>query len=361
MTQTPLVNVKIGKAQDLGFDPDGGPWVVLCLRHNTVLNVKSRDAARGFAREITSFCEDCRDNPDSDTPLNVEPDYDFTGNNQDDSDMNATADRLIAEAVAAEAVADEPVVADEPTPIVGTFHASDTPAVHNAASISNMYFRAVCGSTFLMGEPASQDDPGMCEYCAAGTTAPAEPAVKVRKQRVVRERAPKAEKLPKEPKPAREPKPAKEPKVVAVAEPEPEPKHGELARSLYESAETFITAVVADGSVPDARIGVDLLEAKLSVLKAMLPRRKVGRPTGARSGLVRQSASVQPSDELALMRPFAEAGDRRAKDILAHVTAYVPGQDCAFCLERGRSTRHAYATAFCSIGRELRAAARRAE
>ena len=46
-----------GTAEDLGLDPDGGKWVVICEKHATVVNVPTLRAAR--STRTTDFCEAC--------------------------------------------------------------------------------------------------------------------------------------------------------------------------------------------------------------------------------------------------------------------------------------------------------------
>ena len=149
--------------------------------------------------------------------------------------------------------------------------------------------------------------------------------------------------------------------MVAAPEPAPEPKYTDETAVLHDYVSDLLVALEDTPSVPDAQALVAFLEPALVKLRAMLPRRRVGTVTGARSGLVKQSATVNPSEQLERARVYAEAGDKRAQAILDHVAAYVPGEDCSYCLEHhGKTTRHGYATAFCSIGREVTAMANRA-
>ena len=48
-----------GTADDLGLDPDGGRWVVICEDHYTLVNVDTLARARNTA--TSEFCEACRE------------------------------------------------------------------------------------------------------------------------------------------------------------------------------------------------------------------------------------------------------------------------------------------------------------
>ena len=48
-----------GRADDLGVDPEGGPWAVICEDHATILNVPTGALARTTA--TVEFCDECRD------------------------------------------------------------------------------------------------------------------------------------------------------------------------------------------------------------------------------------------------------------------------------------------------------------
>lgn len=43
------------RATAAGLDPAGGPWVVICNEHSSVVNVETRAAARTISHE--DFCE----------------------------------------------------------------------------------------------------------------------------------------------------------------------------------------------------------------------------------------------------------------------------------------------------------------
>jgi len=51
--------VTVGHAEDLGLDPDGGNWYVLCEEHGSVCNFETRAAADRHAPE-PAWCEDCQ-------------------------------------------------------------------------------------------------------------------------------------------------------------------------------------------------------------------------------------------------------------------------------------------------------------
>lgn len=51
------VPVTVGRALDLGLDPDGGKWVVICEHHSTVVNVDTKAAA--LAVRSDEFCAAC--------------------------------------------------------------------------------------------------------------------------------------------------------------------------------------------------------------------------------------------------------------------------------------------------------------
>lgn len=333
---------RYGRPADFGFESES-PWAANCPLHNTNAEQPTRDGARELAKNTAEFCDDCADNqdPEGETPMdNAEPDFEFPAPRHLDpepedlepergADLSTLLDGLDMEPAT-------PVA----EPVLGTFFANGSGVAHNAVAIQGLYFTSVCGKSTLMGESADPNDPAMCTYCLTGVAAPADKVVKERK---VREpRAPRAE------------------KPVAVHEPAPEPKYVDEANALADFVTDLLVAVQDAQSVPDAARLVEILEPALVTCKAMLPRRRVGAITGSRSGLVRQSATSNPSEQLEQMKVFADAGDKRAVTILEHVAVYTPGEDCSFCLANGRQTRHGYSTAFCSIGRELRAAANRA-
>ena len=43
---------RIGKAKDLGCDPDGGKWVVICDTHGMIFNAKTLDSAKFQAKTL---------------------------------------------------------------------------------------------------------------------------------------------------------------------------------------------------------------------------------------------------------------------------------------------------------------------
>ena len=48
-----------GTAADLGMDPDGGKWVVICDEHHTCVNVDTK--AQAAKMHTSEFCEECED------------------------------------------------------------------------------------------------------------------------------------------------------------------------------------------------------------------------------------------------------------------------------------------------------------
>lgn len=335
MTTATVPTSRFGKAEALGFDPAGGPWVALCDAHNTTFQTLTRDKARAASRDTASFCKSCQagnlevlevERFEPTTPEQLEA----------EADWNEEA-RLAQEFLELEnrmTTADVDVPANE-QPVLGTYRIGDM--AHNALSTSGMYFKPVCNpdKAALMSEPVSMDDPNMCPYCLAGLAAPAEEPVKAKR--------------------GRKPKVAREPKVEAAPVVPAEPIYPELLVDFETVTGDFTTAMTNEFSVADGARALELLMTQVEFLKAHMPRRRVGRPTGARSGLVKQSATVNPSDQMGRVQQFADAGDKRALDILEHFKAYVPDADCSYCAEKGRMTRHGYASAFCSVGRELRA------
>lgn len=51
-----------GRALDLGVDPDGGKWAVICEDHATIVNVDTRAIAATTA--TAEFCEACAEKED---------------------------------------------------------------------------------------------------------------------------------------------------------------------------------------------------------------------------------------------------------------------------------------------------------
>lgn len=46
-----------GRAAELGLDPEGGPWVVICEDHHTCINVDL--AAQARTLHTFQFCNEC--------------------------------------------------------------------------------------------------------------------------------------------------------------------------------------------------------------------------------------------------------------------------------------------------------------
>lgn len=373
-----------GKADALGFDPAEGVWVAVCKQHNMHAGVATRDAARAAIRDSASFCEDCA----ADKQDASDPGWDDDFSNPSDpitfpAARNLEDDREVAEkelpimteeeytafeaevhlqmeeihpmedgsdlgAVAPSAQALDDALADlgdmsgmidtsGAQPTLGTFRGADG-VPHNATSISGMYFHTVCDQSMMMGDAAEPTDSDMCTYCLSGVPVPKNAPVKAKGERVARVKKEKPE-----------------------PEPEPEPKYSAQTLALASVIGELEAILRDDPSVADARVALRMLEATTAWLKPILPRRRVGVVTGARSGLVKQSASVKPSPELERAKEFADAGDVQAQRIVEHASAYQPGADCSYCLaHHGTITRHGYATAFTSIGRQLKAMEHRA-
>lgn len=341
MTET-MPAAQYGKATDLGFDPTGGPWVAVCRKHNTSVNVSNRDKARAAARNTAEFCEDCRDIVQStdevsysDTQEPIEQETDPSVKLQQveafDQSLRNQAQAWLAEQNAKH-------VSPDPNPVQGTYRDPATGTAHDAVSVIGLYMHPACrpDKPIMHGEEVTRDDTAMCPYCLSGVLAPTEEQTAKRRGR-----------RPAEPK--------------AQVEPTQAPLYPVLTEALLE-ATTRLTAAMEDHpSIADAVAAVDILSPALDKMRQFAPRRRVGKVTGARSGLVKQSKTFQPSIELDEVKQFADGGDKRAQDILDHVAAYKPGEDCSYCLNHGRQTRHGYATAFMSVGRELRAMRQRAE
>lgn len=47
----------IGTAEELGLDPDGGKYVVICEGHKAIVNVDTK--AKALKVQPYDFCEDC--------------------------------------------------------------------------------------------------------------------------------------------------------------------------------------------------------------------------------------------------------------------------------------------------------------
>jgi hypothetical protein len=46
-----------GTAEELGMDPDGGKWVVVCDDHHTCVNIDTK--AHAMVIHTSEFCEEC--------------------------------------------------------------------------------------------------------------------------------------------------------------------------------------------------------------------------------------------------------------------------------------------------------------
>lgn len=321
---------KIGKASELGFDTDGGPWVALCLRHSSVVNVRSRDAARAAIKNTAQFCEQCMDSdqePDEQpTPtqdnaqskaalnrlaemsedLDLYPEYEAEQSQRDvgpdgihgmgalppdDVDVTqvipdfdpsqttpVTREQFQALDDSLQKAANEWWEQQHPNgnssvtpqqPIVGTFYVGDTNVAHNAVKVSGYYFTAACGPTLLQGVATVPDNPDMCTYCLAGLPAPDEKLKKVRMKRLPRVAVERVARVRKE-------KPA--------PEPEPEPRYATEVGLVEIDVKALLEAFgseVSPATVADARSLAAVLEPALATIKAMLPRRSRGRPSGA--------------------------------------------------------------------------------
>lgn len=335
MTET---SVTFGKADELGYNPAGGKWVVVCQRHEFVLNVNSRDRAREAAKNTSEWCDECRE-MDQETPEDVLSDVVTFSTTQTDAvtdeqfeSMDTMLQESHAQWLAEEHAkqADSHVEPEEvvPQPILGTYLIDDV--AHHAISVSGMYIKSVCKpeSAHMAGEQVDANDERLCTYCMAGILAPA-------KEETERKRR------------------GRPPKAVAPPEPPAEPRYTGLTEALLAATAQLVAAIEDDPSVPDVVTALSIMAPAVDTLRKHAPRRRSGVVTGARSGLVKQSKTVNPSAEVKCVQTYADAGDKRAQDIIKHVDAYVAGEDCAYCLDKGRSTRHGYATAFMSIGREL--------
>lgn len=49
----------VGRAEELGLDPDGGAWVTVCEDHKTIANSPTKKLA--LLTIGIDFCDDCRD------------------------------------------------------------------------------------------------------------------------------------------------------------------------------------------------------------------------------------------------------------------------------------------------------------
>ena len=361
MTETQPAAI-FGKAEALNFDPAGGKWVAVCQRHSTVINLPTRDQARAAASKTAEFCEACRDfdqalpdepasiaepaatsqmqpvdslpTPEPFSPAQIEPVTDTQLDNIDGMLKDAAAEWL-ADEHAKQQASDE-VIPNSALPIIGTFLAAGV--AHHAVAISGQYMRSVCNpdTAIMIEDSAEPDSPLLCSYCMAGVIAPPRPVVE-RRRRYRRGYHPSVPAAPVE------------------------PMYPVLTEALLEATARLLAAIEDHPSTPDVVVALDIMAPAMSTLRKHAPRRRVGAVTGSRSGLVQQSKTVNPSDELDKVKAYADAGDARAQDILAHVAAYQAGEDCPYCLEHhNRSTRHGYATAFMSVGRELRAMEARA-
>lgn len=244
MTQpTTAQTVQTGRCQDMNIDPVQGPWGVKCLRHGSTGSAKTRDFMRQLARNPAEFCEDCRDagsqetelmgsadlnemdelHPGWDEPMpSVEPDNaaverlrelssTLADPEPDDSDVDATVERLFTESISLEEV-NQDVPEMVAVTVLGTFLGNGSNVAHHAVTISSLYMKSKCGSTLLMGESVDPADERLCPACAGtGTLLPADAlAPQTRKARVVHAKPLKAKVTHAEP-PASLPEPASAP------------------------------------------------------------------------------------------------------------------------------------------------------
>jgi len=332
-----------GKAEELGYNPAGGKWIAVCKNHDFVLNCSSRERAREASKNPAEFCDDCREmNQDIPEELleHSEPPEEpvtFTATQTEPvtesqlDDMNTMLEQAHAAWLAEEQAKQvEPDFEAEQMPILGTYLVGDT--AHQAVGLSGLYVKPRCNpdKAMMSNGQVADDDERLCAYCMAGVLAPTEEEQQKRR----RGRPPKAQVAP---------------------EPAPLPQYPETIAAVLQAVTALVAQVEQAQSVPDAVEGMNILTPALESFRKLAPRRRVGERTGARSGLVKQSATVNPSKEAERVKVYADAGDKRAQDILGHIQAYKPGEDCSYCADKGRSTRHGYATAFMSVGRELRA------
>ena len=52
-------SLTVGRAKDLGLDPEGGAWVTICDDHGTIANSDTR--ALATVSTSLDFCDFCRD------------------------------------------------------------------------------------------------------------------------------------------------------------------------------------------------------------------------------------------------------------------------------------------------------------
>lgn len=53
--------IVIVKADAAGLDPDGGPYVTICEKHDTCVNHETLHIAKHFMRHPTVWCEPCQE------------------------------------------------------------------------------------------------------------------------------------------------------------------------------------------------------------------------------------------------------------------------------------------------------------
>ena len=323
MTET-ATPVTYGKAETLGLDPADGKWAAVCNLHNVKASYATREQARTITKTPEAFCGVCGGQESPIVTFSAAQ-TDPVTEGQFES-MNAMLEQASAEWLAEEKAKQNGTAAE---PVIGTYMIGDT--AHHVVAVSGMYVRTVCNPEHsVMSGGQTDDTESLCTYCMTGVVAPSQEVVE-RKRR------------------------GRPPKVAAEPVPAPEPQYPNLTEALLSATAELVAAVEQNPSEPDVVKALEILNPAMDTLRKHAPRRRIGTVTGARSGLVRQSQTVNPSDELEKVRAYADAGDKRAQDILTHVAAYVAGEDCSYCLSKGRSTRHGYATAFMSVGRELRA------
>lgn len=52
-------DITVARAEELGFDPEPGPWVVVCEDHNTVMNFDTKAQAMSHAA-WPEWCDECQ-------------------------------------------------------------------------------------------------------------------------------------------------------------------------------------------------------------------------------------------------------------------------------------------------------------
>jgi len=56
-----MMIIDLKKDTRLGIPEEGGRWMIICEKHNAIIQTQTRKSARGLNKAKENFCERCND------------------------------------------------------------------------------------------------------------------------------------------------------------------------------------------------------------------------------------------------------------------------------------------------------------